>query len=101
MLPVRLLQGGGASPAKGGRGRSLGEVAATPLGSVQELWWSRTGIEPTDLLIQSGALPLSYGPVTKDAGTMHQCGSVSNQENGLAIVRGVSGAGPIGRSLAH
>jgi hypothetical protein len=69
--------------------------------SVQESWWSRTGIEPIDLLINSGALPLSYGPVTKDAGTMPHCSSVSNQENGLATVRGVSGAGPIKFSLAH
>ncbi len=50
---------------------------------------------------ESGALPLSYGPVTKDAGTMDQYGSVSNQENGLAIVKGGSGAGPLGFSLAH
>jgi hypothetical protein len=69
--------------------------------SVQEPWWSRTGIEPTDFLIKSGAPPLSYGPVTKDAGTMPHCSSVSNQENGLATVRGFSGADPIGSSLAH
>ena len=38
---------------------------------------------------ESGAPPLSYGPFTKDAGTMPDCGLVSNQENGLAIVRGL------------
>ncbi len=62
---------------------------------------------------ESGALPLSYGPVTKDAETVHQCGSVSNQENGLAIARGLveaqkksalllggrSGPGPVGAEM--
>ena len=56
---------------------------------MKEPWWSRTGIEPTDLLIKSGALPLSYGPVTKDAGTMLESGLASNQENGLTIVSGL------------
>ena len=38
---------------------------------------------------KSGAPPLSYGPVTKDAGTMPHCSWVSKQENGLAIIEGV------------
>jgi hypothetical protein len=50
---------------------------------------------------ESGALPLSYGPVTKDAGTMPECGLISNQENGLAIVRGLRSVGPIGFLFAH
>jgi hypothetical protein len=32
---------------------------------------------------------------------MPQCSLVLNQENGLANIEGVSGAGPIGFSLAH
>ena len=44
--------------------------------SMKEPWWSRTGIEPTDLLIESGALPLSYGPVSKDGMTMPESGLV-------------------------
>jgi hypothetical protein len=63
-------------------GSDWGEAAAKASqdlgGWVKEPWWSRTGIEPTDLLIKSGAPPLSYGPVTKDAGTMPECSSVSN-----------------------
>ncbi len=38
---------------------------------------------------ESGAPPLSYGSFTKDAGTMPRCSSDSNQENGLALVRGL------------
>ena len=43
-------------------------------------------IELAGLLIKSGALPLSYSPVTKDAEIMPQCGLASNQANGLATM---------------
>jgi hypothetical protein len=36
---------------------------------------------------ESGAPPLSYGPITKDAGTMPECGFAVNQESGYAIMR--------------
>ena len=38
---------------------------------------------------ESGAPPLSYGPVTKDARTMPECGFAANQENGLPNMTGL------------
>jgi hypothetical protein len=46
--------------------------AGMPRAAAKKPWWSRTGIEPAGLLTKSGALPLSYGPVTKDGPTMPQ-----------------------------
>ena len=34
---------------------------------------------------KSGALPLSYGPITKDAGTMPDCSVGSNLETGVIV----------------
>jgi hypothetical protein len=45
---------------------------------VKEPWWSRTRIELADLLIKSGALPLSYSPITKDEMRMPEYGLASN-----------------------